>query len=61
MRAEVSPCPLYPRKRTCADAKDKCPLSANSRHGVIYSITSLACARSVGGTGMPSALAASLD
>ena len=36
---------------------NKCLLCANSEHGVIYSITSLACARSVDGTGMPSALA----
>ena len=56
VNAAVSRCPLCPRKRhvRCSHA---CLLSANSRHHPPYSITSSACASSVCGTVIPSALA----
>lgn len=41
----------------CFQEAAECPLWANSGHRCTYSITSLACASSVGGTAIPSALA----
>jgi len=53
-------CPLWVQKQTFRSAfavQSSCPLRARNGHPQLYSITSLACASSVGGTAITRALA----
>src|SRR5262249_45433863 len=49
-------CPLYPRKRACGE-QSRMAAKGQKRALEFYSISSLACASSAGGTVMPSAFA----
>ena len=51
------PCPLYPRKRTCAVQLAHVCFVPRADIDLHYSITASACASSVGGTMTPRALA----